>query len=168
MPVESIPIYGLLRSFLRWLPSWLLRRYYSADRLAQLIYFDFQPRCESAWVNVAGAASVRLTMQLINLSPFPVELDRAQLRFVYAGATVNFSSLGRQTVGPGDSLSLFLEEALADGHAAAIRANWQGNQAWLDGLLEFNCRVRQFAKHLSSMTGIQVSVVNAHLPTKAA
>ena len=89
-------------------------------------------------------------------------------RFVYAGATVNLSSLERRQVGPGEITSLSLQEAIADGHAEQIAKNWQGNQAWLEGRLEFNCRVHQFAKLLPSMSGVQVSLANAHLRNRDA
>jgi hypothetical protein len=163
--VESIPIYGVLRSLLRWLPTWLLRRHYTAARLEKLIYFDFLPRCESARLDLAEAASISLALQLINLSPFYVEFDRGQYRFVYAGATINLNSLNRKTIAPGESMSLHLQEAISDGYATQIAQNLHGNQAWLEGSMEFNCRVRQFAKNIGNMSGIQLSVINPHIRT---
>ena len=157
-----LPIYGLLRTLMRWLPGWYLRRRYPSERLAQLIYFDFLPRCESAWVNVAAAPDVRLALQIINLSPFAVVLDRAQLKLTCAGAMVTLSSLERRPIASGELVQLHLHETLSDGHANVIANSPQPSNAWLDGNLEFNCRVRSFGKRLTSMTGVQVTVVNAH------
>jgi hypothetical protein len=159
--IEGIPIYGVLRTLVRRLPRFYLRRRYPVERLAKLIYLDFQPRCESALINLGEAASVRLILQLINLSPFPVEIDRASFRFHYAGGTANLSSLNRTKVDPGAATSLYLETELADGHANHMRRNWQGNQAWLDGNVEFNCSVHPFAKKITSLTDIQLTVLNA-------
>lgn len=162
MTSASLPIYGLLRSLIKWLPNWYLRRRYTAERLAQLIYFDFVPRCESTWINVAGAPDIRLALQVINLSPFSVVLDRAQFRLSCAGAMVSLSSLERRSIASGELVQLHLHESLGDGHASLIANAAEPLQAWLDGNLEFNCSVRHFGKRLTSLTGVQVTLVNAH------
>ena len=161
MAIEGIPIYGILRTLVRWLPGLFLRRRYPAARLAKLIYLDFQPRCESALLNLGEAASIRLTLQLINLTPFTVELDRASFQFSFAGGTANLSSLNRTRVEPGSVTSVYLEAEVADGHANQMARNRQGNQAWLSGNVEFNCKVRPFAKNIGTLTEIQLTVLNA-------
>jgi hypothetical protein len=166
--LEGIPIYGAIRTLMRWLPRFYLRRKYPAKRLADLIYFDFQPRCESALVNLGEAASIRLTLQLINLSPFPVEVDRASFQFNYAGGNANLASLDRMKLHPGASASLYIGAPIADGHANHMARNWQGNQAWLSGNIEFNCRVQPFAKNIGSLTGIQLTVLNVNARTNGA
>lgn len=159
--VESVPIYGIFRSLIRWLPPFFLRRYYSSDRLGKLIYLDLQPRHEAALINLGEAAQLRIALHLINLSPFSVQVDRGSFRFVYAGATVKLSYLNRVQVEPGATVALYLEEAVSDGHANQIARNWEGNQAWLEGSVEFNCGVRSFAKDIGNLSGIRVVVINA-------
>ena len=160
MAIETSSLLGALRSALQWIPGMLVRWRFPPSRLANLLYVDLQPRNESVWLNLGEAAEIRLTLQVINLSPFKVELDRAQFKFVYAGAPITFNYLSRTKVAPAESVSLHLHEALTDGQANQILRNWQGNQPWIEGTLEVNCDVHSFTKNISSLTGLHVSVVN--------
>jgi len=38
--------------------------------------------------------------------------------------------------------------------------NRKGNQAWLSGNAEFNCKVRAFAKNIGTLTDVQVTILN--------
>ena len=161
--IEQFPIYGLASKILRWLPNFMLRRYYTEQRLADLIYFDFMPRSESALVNLGQAPSVRLNLQVINLSPFEVELDRANLKFCIGGASVSMAILNRQKIKAVELTSLFLEESLPDGHADVVARDAPDARAWLDGRIDFNCAVRPFPKQLRSLQEVQLKIVNAQM-----
>lgn len=166
MAIEGFPIYGVLRTLIRWLPGFYLRHRYSTERLAKLVYLDFQPRGDSALVNLGGAASVQLNLQLINLLPFPVEIDRASFRFHYAGGSANLTSLSRKVVEAGAIENLYLSTELTDGHANHMSQNQQGNKAWLDGHIEFNCSVQPFSKIVGSLTDIRLTILNANARQK--
>ena len=160
--IDQFPIYGLASKLLRWLPNFMLRRYYTEQRLADLIYFDFMPRSEPAWVNLGQAPSVRLNLQMINLSPFEVELDRANLRFCIGGACINMPVLNRKKIKSAEISSLFLDEPLPEGHANVIARDAPDAKAWLDGQIDFNCPVRPFSKQLRSLQEVQLKIANAH------
>lgn len=160
MAIEGIPIYKMLGMALRWLPSFLVRRHYSPERLAKLIYCDFQPRCESAWINLGEAASVRLTLQIINLSPFPVEIDKANFRFLCGGATINLPLLRRVQFEPGEQTFVIVDQAIPDGHANQVAINSANLQAWLDGNIDFNCKVHSFTKDIACLSGVQLTIAN--------
>lgn len=162
MAVENIPIYGLARLLFRWLPTFFLRRHYSADRLAKLIYLDFLPRCESARVNLGEVADIQISLQLINLSPFVVEVDRCSFELMYGGATLGLSDLTRRTVVPGATINLYLRQSITDGQANQMARNGSSSQAWLQGNLEFNCDIRQFAKNIGNLPNVQVTAINAN------
>jgi hypothetical protein len=100
MPIETIPIQSIW-NILRHLPTLLLRRYFTPEKLAGLIHIDIRPRHDSAVVNLGEVASFSLYLQAINLSPFSVELDRASFRFWYAGVPINAAILNKQIIGPG-------------------------------------------------------------------
>ena len=161
--VEQFPIYGLALKLVGWMPGVLLRMRYTEVRLADLIYFDFMPRSESAWINLGQAPSVRLGLQLINLSPFEIELDRANLKFNVGGATLNLAELNRTKVGSAQVAHLFLEAPLSDGHANLLARDVPDVRAWLDGRIDFNCKVRPFAKQIRSLQEVQLKIVNAHM-----
>lgn len=162
LAVENIPIYGLARLIFQWLPSFLLRRHYSADRLAKLIYVDFLPRCESARVNLGEVADVQISLQLINLSPFVVEIDRCSFELMCAGSTLYLSDLTRRTVAPGATINLYLKQSISDGQANQMTRTGTGGSAWLQGNLEFNCDVRQFAKNIGNLSNVQVTAINGN------
>jgi hypothetical protein len=166
MAIENIPIQGIWR-LLRWLPGFLLRRYFTRERLAQLIYVDVRPRHDSAVVDLGQTASFTLYLQTINLSPFSVELDRASFRFWFGGATLDASILKKQIISPGEIATLYLSGAIPDGHANQMARLHKGNPVALDGNIEFNCTVRSFAKTVGHLDGINPKVYNAHARTDA-
>lgn len=159
MAIEAIPIQGIWR-LLRWLPSFLLRRYFTRERLAQLIYVDVRPRHDSAVVDLGQTASFTLYLHAINLSPFSVELDRASFRFWFGGVTLDASILKKQIIAPGEIATLYISGAIPDGHANQMAKLHKGNPVVLDGNIEFNCAVRSFAKTVGHLDGINVKVYN--------
>ena len=166
MAIESIPIQSIW-SVLRRLPAFLLRRYFTSVKLAGLIYIDVRPRHDSAVVDLGQIASFTLYLQAINLSPFSVELDRASFRFWYGGVTLNASILNKQCIGPGEIASLYLHEAIPHGHANQMAKAADNNPVALDGNIEFNSKVRSFAKRVSHLDGINPKVYNAHVRADA-
>jgi hypothetical protein len=165
MVIETIPIQGLWR-LLRVLPGFVLRWHFTPEKLAQLIYIDLRPRHDSALVDLGQSASFRLCLQAINLSPFSVELDRASFRFWCGGATLNASILKKQVIAPGEIVDLYLDDTIPDGYAnqmaIQIKANRLvlDNRFALDGNIEFNCKIRSFAKSIGHLDGINVKVYN--------
>ena len=166
MAIETIPIQGIW-SLLRRLPALLLRWYFTPEKLAGLIYIDIRPRHDSAVVYLGQAASFTLYLQAINLSPFSVELDRASFRFWCGGVTLNASILNKQIIGPGEITSLYLHEAIPDGHANQMAKSSEDNPAALDGNIEFNCKVRSFAKRVGHLDGINPKILNAKFRANA-
>lgn len=161
MALETIPIQGVWR-LLRWLPGFLLRRYFTQEKLAQLIYVDLRPRNNSAVVDLGESASFSLYLMAINLSPFPVELDRAGFRFWLGGSTMEASILKKQVIAPGEIASLYISGTIPEG-AANQFVRHPGNPVALEGNIEFNCNVRSFAKTVGRLDGINPIVHNAHV-----
>ncbi|MDK9690524.1 MULTISPECIES: hypothetical protein [Azospira] len=161
MALETIPIQGIWR-LLRWLPGFLLRRYFTKEKLSQLIYVDLRPRHSSVVVDLGESASFSLWLMAINLSPFPVELDRAGFRFWLGGSTIDASILKKQVIAPGEVASLYISGAIPEGPANQF-ARHSGNPVALDGNIEFNCNVRSFAKTVGHLDGINPIIHNAHV-----
>lgn len=160
MALETIPIQSIW-SLLRRLPAFFLRRYFTAEKLAGLIYVDIKPRHDSVVVNLGQGASITLWFQAINLSPFPVELDRASFRFWCGGAIVKISILNKQIIAPGEIATLYAYELIPDGHADQMAMTIEENSCGLEGNIEFNSKVRSFAKNLGHLDGIHPRVLNA-------
>lgn len=162
MDIHGIPI-GSLWTILNWLPGVVLRRFFPTDRLAQLIYFDLQPRHRSAMINLGEVANYEVYFQLINLSPFEVELDRAKFDVYCAGTVLQGIILKKQRFAPGEISSIFIDGSIPDGHANQIARNMKPNEADMsvDGNMEFNCKLQPFAKRISNLSGIAPKVYNA-------
>jgi hypothetical protein len=147
---------------LRWLPGFLLRWYFTQEKLAQFIYIDLRPRHNSAVVDLGESASFSLYLMAINLSPFPVELDRASFRFWLGASTMDTSILKKQVIAPGEIASLYISGTIPEG-AAKQFARHPDNPIALDGNIEFNCNVHSFAKTVGHLDGINPVIHNAHV-----
>ena len=157
---ESISI-RTLWGVLRKVPGYFLRRHFPPERLADLIYFDLQPRHDSAVVNLGPAAFFQLRLQIINLSPVDVELDRATLCFWCGGATFDINYQERQTIQPSGIASIQVRGLIPDGHANQISVHGNSNSSALSGSVEFNCKVHPFKKRLFHLDGINAKFYNA-------
>lgn len=139
----------------------MLRRYFPKNRLADLIYVDLRPRHDPATVNLGEIASFDIWLDVINLSPFEVELDRASFRFWYGGADVSVSILKRRTITPGETISLHLSNSIPDGMANQLGRTYENNDASLGGNMEFNCKLHTFCKSVGHLSGIKPRIINA-------
>jgi hypothetical protein len=167
--MEVFPVASeLLKSLVAWLPPFFLRWYYSPARLAQLVYVDLMPRNESALLNLGSAATFRLAMQVINLSPFSIELDRAVIRLNCGTSPLEASNLERRTIRPGEVTSVYFQNIIADGHADQIVQYSPDNAGGLDGVFEFNSRLHQFTRQVPHLSGIQFKRVNDHMRKREA
>jgi len=158
---ESIPIYGLLKGLIRHLPSIVFRWYYTPERLSSLVYCDLSPRGESVAIDLGQVTSARIFLQVINLSPFPMEIDRAQLQLNCGGANIDFVQLKRTKIEPGAITQVFLQSSMQDGAANAIANSTETvPRAWLNGALEVNCSVRNFQRTVG-LSDIRPTVSNS-------
>ena len=169
MSIELISVQGLWPLVRRvpWLAAKSASWYFTAERLASLIYVDLFPRHESAYVDLGPTSTFQLHLQIINLSPFELELEQANFRFMVEGIQMEKIIVQKQRISSGKSISLFLSGDISDGQAKQIAANHKqnavahrSNSASLDGNIEFRCGVRSFAKPILQLSGVQVVVKN--------
>jgi hypothetical protein len=119
------------------------------------------PRGESATIDLGTYPTASITVQIINLSPFPVELDRAGFELNCSGALLKFSYSARLLIGSGEIKSLHMREEISDSAANLVAAPAPRElKAWLSGNIEFNCKVRNFPKRIYALSDIQLKVVN--------
>jgi hypothetical protein len=162
MSVEIISIQGLWPIFSRvpWLAALVARRYFTANRLAGLVYVDLYPRHQSARIDVGPVATFDFHLQLINLSPFELTMEQANFHFYSGGVKLDAIVLKKEQISPGASMSLFLSGSLGDGQADQIAKFHNQHQAYLDGNIEFKCLVRSFPKQIMNLSGIQTVIIN--------
>lgn len=138
----------------------LARRYFRPERLASLVYVDLFPRHESARVDLGQVATYQFFLQIINLSPFELELDRGNFHLSCGGVRLDGLILKKEKIASGASTNLYVSGPVPEGHANQIAKFWRGNPVLIEGNIEFNCAVRSFAKRVGYLDGIQLSVIN--------
>lgn len=165
--MEVIPIAsGLLKSLLSWLPGFLLRWYYTPERLAKLVYVDLMPRQDSAFLNLGPAANFQIIMQVINLCPFPVVLERSVIRLNCGTSLLEATNVERHSFKPGEVGAVMFRSTIPDGHAEQIVQWSPTNSGGIDGVFEFTCRLHQFTRQVPTLDGIHFKRVNEHLRRK--
>ncbi len=160
MLFESIPLpsmWGLIRR----LPAFLLSKAYPSQKLAKLVYVDLRPRHGSATIYLGEVPTFALWLQIINLSPFDIELDRAGFQLRLGGANVKAVILKKQTIAAGEIATVYLNETINEGQAAQFAKTFiSGTTIDLEGDIEFNCKVRPFHKSIGPLDGIHPTVYN--------
>lgn len=162
MDIHGIPIKSIW-SFLRWLPVAILRKVFPKERLAQLQYVDVIPRHDSVVIDLSEAATFRIVLQIINLSPFEIELDRAEFSFYLAGTELKSTVLYKQPFEPGVPQHLTISGSISDGHANRIGrtlANQFDSSAAMQGWIAFNCSLHSFVRQVVHLDGVRSHIVN--------
>jgi hypothetical protein len=121
---------------------------------------DLFPRHESARVDLGQIASFQIHLQVMNLSPFELELEQANFNLYCGGTRLESILVRKQRIAPGASANLFLSGPITDGQANQIAKVHKQNESSLDGNIEFKCIVRSFARPISRLDGIQLAVIN--------
>lgn len=144
-----------------WLPKYILRKIFTRDKLRDLILFDVRPRHEYATVELGEVPSFRLWLQVTNISPFEVELDRSSFDFSCAGVTLRSYKLERISISSGKTTILHVEGSMSDGEANNIARNIENHNSFLKGVLEFNCLLHNFSKNNWNLEGILPRFINS-------
>jgi hypothetical protein len=123
-----------------------------------------RPRHEPVTVDLGESSTFSIWLDTINLSPFEVELDRAEFEFWYGSSPLKAAILKKQTIVPGEIAQFRLSGSIPDGVANQIARNYRANCGNLDGMLsghmEFNCNLHSFPKEVLSLSGIRPRLMN--------
>jgi hypothetical protein len=163
MDFHGIPI-GSVWTAVKWLPAVVLRKFFPQSRLADLQYVDLRPRHEPVTVDLGESSTFCLWLDALNLSPFDVELDRAEFEFWYGSSPLKAAILKKQAIPSGERIQLRLSGSIPDGVANQMARNYRANAGNLDGMLaghmDFNCKLHAFPKQILSLSGIRPRVMN--------
>ena len=157
--MDSLSITVIWR-FLKWLPGFCLRRIFTKERLADLILVDVSPRYDYCTVNLGNSASFDLWVRIINLSPFDVELDRAELKFWCGGTKHRSYILKKLTIDAGKNVDHYFSENITDAQAKQIKSNRGNHQTTIELDIEFNCELHNFQKSTGPLEGLQPRFLN--------
>ena len=161
MQLNGIPI-GSIWTFMRWLPGFFLKKIFPPQRLSNLVYFDIQPRGSSCTLNLGEISSITVYLNLINLSPFNLALDRGIFEFILCGVPIKTNYLRSATIKPGQIFIFSISETLPDNVANHIAKSLQSNPSdgTLIGHIEFNCKLHSFSKDIGNLAGVKFEILN--------
>jgi hypothetical protein len=163
MEFHGIPI-GSVWRFLKWTPGVVLRKVFPKERLSALQYVDLIPRGDSFTVNLGECASFEAWLNIINLSPFMVEFDRAEFTFWFGGISLKTTRSKKEMIQPGQTLRFPISEVIPDGMANQIKRNCHANdgnqKASISGFIEFNCQLHSFCRNVHDLSDIRPRIVN--------
>ncbi|MFC7514083.1 hypothetical protein ACFQUU_03595 [Herbaspirillum sp. GCM10030257] len=164
MTVEGISISSIWK-LLRWLPGFVLRRIFTKERLGDLVVVDVRPRYEYATVNLGEVSSFQIWLQLSNLSPFAIELDRAELRFWCGGVVSKACILKKKKLTSGEVCGIYIDGSISDGQANHIARHVHNHGSAIEVDIEFNCSLHNFSKSTGHLAGVIPRFINQHTRT---
>lgn len=109
-----------LIKFLAWAAPFTLRKAYPSKRIADLIKVRISADGEGIefWNGEMPKAKTWITIS--NLSPFPLELERAFGSFSYGAELEKFTYLQKEKIPPASEKSIPIEASLTKEHAGVI------------------------------------------------
>lgn len=145
---------------LTWLPKWILKRIFTEQRLADLVIVDVRPRHDYTTADLGPIAKFELWFQVINMSPFEVELDRAEIRFTCAGTSLDARYIKRTTFKAGEIAEFHVEGDIPEGKAKQIAQHHDKNASWISMDMDFNCNLHSFSKRSHTLEGVRTRFIN--------
>lgn len=123
---------------LGWALPFTLRRWYPPKRIDGLIKVRVSSQGEGIEFWNGDMPKVRVYVEITNLSPFPLEIDRAYGSFEYGSDLEKFTYLKRESIQPASAISISIEASITKEHVAVIRRLTSSNPR---PVLQFNARV---------------------------
>ncbi|MDE0145942.1 MAG: hypothetical protein OXI53_01840 [Nitrospira sp.] len=164
MDIES---FAGMWGYLTWLPKWLLRRKFSEECMANLVKVDIFPRHENVSVNLSRPfATFQLWFEVTNMSPFDVELDRAQIEFCCSGTPLHVPYIKKIKIKAGETEKFHVDGDIPDNKADQIACFYDKADSSMSMDVYFNCRLHNFAKIYHRLDGITPRFINEHVRSK--
>ncbi|WMN64842.1 hypothetical protein [Vibrio parahaemolyticus] len=147
--------------YLSWLPNFLLKRVFSPERLGDLIYLDVQSRHTPVSANLSDISDYSISFLVINMSPFDVELDRAEVVFHCAGTALKTQYIRKTVFKAGQVGTLYVSDEISRARAEQIAKFYDKNDSRISFHGEFNCDLHNFTKVIHQLEGVNVKYTNA-------
>ena len=149
--------------WLKWLPNFILKRIFNKQRMSDLVYIDIRPRYESFRIQLSEVSSYEVYFQIINMTPYEIELDRADIQFNFSGYVVSNKHIKRQTFKPGEIGLLIVQDNIDAATAGAISRLKGSNRCSVDMYCAFNCKLHSFEKRDIHLSSINAAFVGSHV-----
>ena len=127
-----------------------------------MVYVDVQPRHTSVRVNLAKPSTCDIYFQVINMTPFEIELDRAQIKFWCAGVGIKIQHINKSRFISGQSSSFCVNTEISEPNAENIAKLISENSSSITIDCEFNCDLHDFSKLNHVLDRVRVEFINSH------
>ena len=141
----------------RWIPTFILKHIFTKKRLSELVYMDVRPRGDSVKVCLGETSSFDIYLQIINMTPFEIEIDRAEFDLNFSGVTIKNKHLKKSVIKAGQIFDLYISDGIEGSKANVIdRMSTSGNESAIDIYCVFNCKLGQFDKEYFHLGNVNV------------
>jgi len=156
----------ILSSLAQWvlsfLPAFMLRWYWTEQRLAVRIKTTISSEGQGIWVDAGEIPNFHAWLEVTNFSPFQVEVERLHGELYYGTRICSYIWLERIEVPTASEKRIRIEGTLTDSQALYLRRNFGKNKTKLliNGYLQ--CRVRGFHIFGRTIESSNAEIVNAN------
>lgn len=119
------------------LPS-AIRWRYPAKRIDGLVKVRVSSQGEGIEFWNGGIPKVKAWVEITNLSPFPIEIERAYGTFAYGADLEKFTYLKRESIPPASEIAIPIETSITNEHVAVVQRLAPSHPT---PALQFNARV---------------------------
>ncbi len=151
--------------WLRWLPKFVLRKMFTPKRLADLVLFDVRARHNSVSVNLCEHPTCDIWFQIVNMTPYEIELESAEFNFMCEGVEIKIQHIKREVYKSGAISCLHVREDIPEGKANSIAQFMKENRSSIEVHCDFNCSLQKFSKTAQHLEGVHVKYINGAMRT---
>lgn len=155
---------SVIQRFVSLFAAFALRLFWTEKRLAARIKITVSSEHEGIRIDAGELPNFHGWIEIINLSPFPIEIDRLYGELFYGARIASFTWLDRATVSPSSEQKVRIGCDLTDAQARYLRRTYGRNKTRLSVNGHFVCRVRGFRVSGRSIESSNVEVINADMP----
>ena len=142
------------------LPGWLLREYFTPDRMSTLLRLDVRPRGDQLVLYGGDVPHVRLCFRVENRAPFAVELDRLKIEVYAPGHLGDMWYHEGRSLDAGQAADLCVNGLFGLQYPIHIRRNVRDGQAAISFTGFFVAKVGRFSALTGQLQGINSKCVN--------
>ena len=143
------------------IPNFILRWRFKEARVNSLLTIDVRPRGESIRLNLGELPECQVWVQLVNHSPFDLDIENIKGELNYNGCRVNIETKEHINVSRHSSNdNIFLEGALTGEQANHCSKNNKESFTSLSLRIRIRTKFGIFKKHSGDLQSLHVRVIN--------
>lgn len=142
MPIPLFP--GLIIRFTSYLFGSVMRRYYTRQKLSELVEVKVSSEPSGITVNCSELPDASAWIEMTNLSPFHVTVYEFEAEFYLPERAAKFIKICNMDIGPSANERLFIQTDLTVKQLEYIKKNKGVDTPWLKIKAMLSCRLSSF------------------------